>query len=81
MKSIPLAVVQKLAIAFYVLGISLMVIGCCIGTMKGLIVVLLGLLVLVGTIIFLFIFSRCPYCDGFIRLRKHYCPHCGNYVE
>lgn len=81
MKSVSLAVVQKLSLAFFILGVGIMIIGLCIGTKKGLIVLLAGLLVLVGNIIFIAIFSRCPHCGGFIKLRKHYCPYCGNYVE
>ena len=77
MKSISLAVVQKLAIAFSILGISIMIMGICIGTMKGLVVLLVGLLVLVGTIIFIAIFSRCPYCGGVIKFCKQCFSYCG----
>lgn len=82
MKPIPLSTVVKLSATFSILGILLMVLGICIGTNAGLIVLIAGLAVLAGTIIFMALFYRCPRCEGFLRIwyRNHYCPNCGKYL-
>lgn len=83
MKSIPLSIVAKLSIMFSILGLLLVVLGICIGTNVGIIVLMAGLIVLVGTIIFRILFYRCPHCEGFLNVpyRNHYCPHCGKYLS
>lgn len=83
MNQIPLKIVTRLSVIFVTLGFFLVTIGICIGTTIGLIVLALGLVILVGTIIFIALFSRCPFCGGFLKIgfRKHYCPHCGKYVD
>lgn len=82
-KIIPLKMVTRLSGIFLILGLLLIIIGCFNGTMAGLIVIGLGLLVLIGNIIYISLFCRCPHCRGFtkLRLRNFYCPHCGNYVD
>lgn len=82
MKPIPLKTAAKLSITFSILGILLLAIGICIGTNVGLIVLIIGLIILLGTIIFIGLFYRCPYCEGFLTVpyRSHYCPHCGKYL-
>lgn len=82
-KIIPLKMVTRLSVIFLILGLLLIIIGCFIGTMAGLIIIGLGLLVLIGNIIYISLFCRCPHCRGFtkLRLRNFYCPHCGNYVD
>lgn len=84
MKPIQLSTVVKLSATFSALGIFLMIIGLgfCSDLNVSLIVLLVGLLVLVGTIIFMAVFLRCPYCGGSVRLmyRGHYCQHCGRYL-
>lgn len=82
-KIIPLKMVTTLSVIFLILGLLLIIIGCFIGTMAGLIVIGLGLLVLIGDIIYVALFCRCPHCGGFtkLRLRNFYCLHCGNYVD
>lgn len=47
-KFIPLKMVTILSVIFLILGLLLIIIGCFIGTMAGLIVIGLGLLVLIG---------------------------------
>lgn len=83
MNHIPYKTVTKLAVIFSTLGVLLFVVGICIGTTAGFIVLALGLLILVVTIIFIVLFGRCPYCEGFLGVgyHNHYCPHCGNYVD
>lgn len=83
MKPIPLAIVIRLFITFSILGVLLLAIGIGLGTTVGFIVLMAGWIVLVGTIIFMALFYRCPHCGGFLRVwyRNHYCPHCGNYLE
>ena len=56
MKPIPLKTAAKLSITFSILGILLLTIGICIGTNVGLIVLIIGLIVLLGTIIFIGLF-------------------------
>lgn len=75
--------VARLSAVFFILGLLFFVIGCCIGNAVGLTVLAVGLLIWVGTIIFMALFSRCVYCGGFLKVgyRNHYCPHCGNYVN
>lgn len=83
MNNIPLKIVTRLSVIFSVLGLLLIALGICIGATTGLIVLAVGLLILIGTIIFIALFCRCPHCGGFIKVgyRNHYCPHCGNYVD
>lgn len=83
MNPIPLRVMRRLSVIFFILGILFLTIGICIGTMTGLIVLAVGLVILVGTYIFIALFARCPYCGGFIKVgfRNYYCPHCGQYVD
>lgn len=47
-KFIPLKMVTILSVIFLILGLLLIIIGCFIGTMAGLIVIGLGLLVLIS---------------------------------
>lgn len=81
-KPIPLSTVIKIFITVTMLGILLMVIGLCIGNNVGLVVLLAGLIVIAGAIVFRIIYYRCPYCEGFLTIpyRNHYCPHCGKYL-
>lgn len=83
MKPIPLSLVTKISIIFSILGILLLVLGISIGSITGIIVIILGWIVLIGTIIFKVIFYRCPYCENFIGIpyHNHYCPHCGKYLD
>lgn len=83
MNHIPLKIVRKVSAIWGALGFLLVTIGICIGTTIGLIVLAAGLVVLVGMIIFIVLFSRCPYCGGSLKLLfyNHYCPHCGEYVD
>lgn len=82
MKPIPLKIVIRISILFCILGFLLMAIGIGIGTNVGLIVLTAGLLVLIGVIVFMAVFYRCPHCGRSITIwyRNHYCPHCGNYL-
>lgn len=86
MHQIPLKMVRKLYLIFFLLGILVIAIGIFIGTIRkiiGIIVILAGCAILAGDIIFVAIFSRCPYCGNWIRvpLYNYYCPHCGNYLD
>lgn len=83
MKPLPLSTVTKLSITFSFLGLLFITAGIRIGTGAGLIVLGLGLLLLVGTIIFLALFYRCPHCGGFLTIwyHNHHCPHCGSFLE
>jgi len=83
MNHISLKIVARLSAIFFILGLPFFVIGCCIGNVVGLIILAVGLLIWVGTIIFIALFSRCSYCGGFLKVgyRNLYCPHCGNYVN
>jgi len=83
MNNIPLKIVTRISVILLVLGFLLVTIGICIGNSLGLIVLILGLAILIGAIIFIAIFSRCPICGGFLKMgfRNHYCPHCGKYVD
>lgn len=83
MNHIPLKMVTRLAVIFATLGLLLFIMGICIGTNIGLLVLIVGLLILVGTIIFIAFFSKCPYCGGFLKVgyHNHYCPHCGKYID
>lgn len=57
MKPIPLSTVQKLSITFFMIGVLLMVLGICTGTMVGLIILMVaGWIVLIGDIIFIVLF-------------------------
>lgn len=53
MHRIPLKIVTRLSVIFTVIGLLLVIIGICTGTMMGLIILGAGLVELVGTIIFL----------------------------
>lgn len=83
MNPIPLRTMRRLSVIFFILGLLFLTIGICIGTMTGLIVLAVGLVILVGTCIFIALFARCPHCGGFIKLgfRNYYCPNCGQYVD
>lgn len=83
MSHIPLKVVARLSIIFIVLGLLFLIAGLCIGSVVGLIVLAIGLIILIGIIFFLALFSRCPFCEGFLKVgfHNHYCPHCGNYID
>lgn len=86
MHEIPLKMVRKLYLIFFLLSILVITIGIFIGTIHeiiGIIVILAGCAMLAGDLIFLSIFCRCPYCGRAIRfpLYNHYCPHCGNYLD
>ena len=80
---IPRKIVARLSALFFILGLLFFVIGCCIGNVVGLLVLGVGLLIWFGTIIMIALFSKCPYCGGFLKAGYHnlYCPHCGNYVN
>lgn len=73
----------KISAIFFILGLLFFVIGCCIGNVAGLIVIVVGLLIWVGVLIIIALFCRCSYCGGFLKVgyHNHYCPHCGNYVD
>lgn len=86
MHQIPLKMVRKLYLIFFLLGILVIAIGIFIGTIHktiGIIVILAGGAILAGDLIFLDIFCRCPYCGRLIWLPLYnfYCPHCGNYLD
>ena len=83
MKPIPLSLVTKISIIFSILGILLLVLGISIGSITGLIMIVLGWIVLIGTIIFKAIFYRCPHCKHFLKIpyHNHYCPHCGKRLD
>lgn len=53
MHRIPLKIVTRLSVIFTVIGLLLVIIGICTGTMIGLIILGAGLVELVGTIIFI----------------------------
>lgn len=53
MHRIPLKIVTRLSVIFTVIGLLLVIIGICTGTMMGLIILGAGLVELVGTIILL----------------------------
>ena len=75
MHRIPLKIVTRLSVIFTVIGLLLVIIGICTGTM-------IGLVELVGTIIFIAVFRRCPHCGSFLKTGcNRYCPHCGKYVN
>ena len=82
MHRIPLKIVTRLTVIFTVIGLLLVIIGICTGTMIGLIILGAGLVELVGTIIFIAVFRRCPHCGSFLKTGcNRYCPHCGKYVD
>lgn len=82
MHRIPLKIVTRLSVIFTVIGLLLVIIGICTGTMIGLIILGAGLVELVGTIIFIAVFRRCPHCGSFLKTGcNRYCPHCGKYVD
>ena len=73
---------NRLSVIFTVIGLLLVIIGICTGTMIGLIILGAGLVELVGTIIFIAVFRRCPHCGSFLKTGcNRYCPHCGKYVD
>lgn len=67
MHRIPLKIVTRLSVIFTVIGLLLVIIGICTGTMMGLIILGAGLVELVGTIIFIAVFRRCPHCGSFLK--------------
>lgn len=82
MKPIPLSKVVKIAIICCSAGLLLEAIGIGIGggnLIAGLIVIVAGWIVLIGTIVFWALFYRCPHCNGWLPnwYRNKYCPHCG----
>lgn len=83
MNRITLKILAKLSAILFILGLVFFVIGCCIGNTVGLLVLAAGLLIWFGIIIMIALFSKCPYCGGFLKVGYHnlYCPHCGNYVN
>ena len=82
MKRISLKIVTRLSIIFSVIGLLLVITGICLGATIGLIVLGIGLVELVGTIIFIAVFRRCPHCGSFLKTGcDRYCPHCGKYVN
>ena len=83
MNHISLKTVARLSAILFILGLLFFIIGCCIGNEVVLIVLAVGLLIWVGIIIIIALFSRFPYCGGFLKVgyHNHYCPHCGNYVN
>ena len=85
MKQIPFSKAKKIAIAVSVLGLFLFVAGICVGLgadiRTSLFLVLMALIVLLGAIVFIIIFCRCPHCGGFLGFNWYkYCPHCGNQI-
>ncbi len=76
----PLSNVAKLMIAFSLSSFLLVAIGLCIGKTIGLVVFALGLIGLLGIIIFMVLFYRWPHCGNFLTVwYSHcYCPHYGN---
>ena len=77
MHRIPLKIVTRLSVIFTVIGLLLVIIA-----MIGLIILGAGLVELVGTIIFIAVFRRCPHCGSFLKTGcNRYCPHCGKYVN
>lgn len=81
MKHIPLSIVSKLSRVFYLLTIFLLFNGARIGTGAGLIMTIAGVVILIGTLIFVFIFSRCPHCNHVIHDYGYFCPYCGNRIN
>ena len=82
MHRISLKIVTRLSVIFTVIGLLLVIIGICTGTIMGLIILGAGLVELVGTIIFIAVFRRCPHCGSFLKTGcNRYCPHCGKYVD
>ena len=83
MNRITLKILAKLSAILFILGLVFFVSGCCIGNTVGLLVLAAGLLIWFGIIIMIALFSKCPYCGGFLKVGYHnlYCPHCGNYVN
>lgn len=78
MHRIPLKIVTRLSVIFTVIGLLLVIIGICTGTMIGLIILGAGLVELVGTIIFIAVFRS----GSFLKTGcNRYCPHCGKYVD
>ena len=67
MHRIPLKIVTRLSVIFTVIGLLLVIIGICTGTMIGLIILGAGLVELVGTIIFIAVFRRCPHVVVFLK--------------
>ena len=80
MKHIPLSKVIKISIALSLLSFLFIAIGISIGNKIGLVVIIIGWILLVGAIIFISLFYRCPYCGDFLTVwySHSYCPHCGN---
>lgn len=78
MKHISLVKVIKISIACFLLSLLFIAIGICIGNIIGLVVIIAGFIVLVGAIIFIARFYRCPYCGNFLTVwySRRYCPHC-----
>lgn len=83
MNPISLKTMRRLSVIFTMIGLVFLTIGICMGSMRGFLVIVAGLVILVGTIIFVAVFARCPHCGGFIKVGFHnyYCPHCGKYVN
>ena len=78
-KRIPLKKVRQIALLLCILGLVVILAGAGLRLIP---LILLGCLVLVGEIVFLTLFWRCPHCGGFLdRGCGLYCPHCGHTVE
>ncbi len=83
MKRVPLSIIVKLFVSLAILGILFEIIGICIGNSAGLIVIVMGWLALIGAIICMALFYRCPHCGGHLGrtwYHNRYCPHCGYYL-
>ncbi len=79
MKRIPLKKVRQIAAFLFVLGFVVILTGAGFRLIP---LILLGCLALVGEIVFLFLFWRCPHCGGFLdRSCGLYCPHCGHMLD
>ncbi|MDI9540223.1 MAG: hypothetical protein QM204_01935 [Bacillota bacterium] len=60
-------------------GFAVIMIGVLI---KKLDLIYLGFVIMGSSFIFDFIYSKCPYCKGYIRyVSWKHCPHCGNKLE
>lgn len=83
MKPIPLSIVFKLFIALVLLGILLEMIGAAVGDTVGLVILAMGWLSMIGAIVIMALFYRCPHCGGYLGktwYHDRYCPHCGHYL-
>ena len=87
---IPLSKVVVLSLALYILGFLIFLIGGFIvasipegiGVWIGIVVMMIGIAVVVGAVVFDDKFYRCPHCNCYLTVwyRYHYCPTCGNFL-